>query len=190
MRAGEISDHRSLNLLLNGTFAVVILLVFGLSIHALLTTFGPSPTENSSQRVIRYRDIGAMLSKECSDCTLLTSEIGGLGFSFSGTVYDAFGLGDNQAVRFHPMKVPEERSTYYVGAIPVGYVEFRDPDLIVSMPVFSEAFRKSSLPSRYFKYECPISADRRTQIFGDTIIEIFSKRELSANGLAAAKCFF
>lgn len=137
-----------------------------------------------TDRVSHYLKIGAGLELECPNCTLLTSEIGGLGYTFKGTVYDAFGLGDPEAIKFHPLKVPEERSGYGVGAIPPKYVEMRDPDFVVSMPIFSEAFRMNQ-GLKYYVYDCLFDGK---PVFGDDRIQIFSKYEISAHTLAEIQC--
>jgi len=140
--------------------------------------------DKSSERVHDYLKISSALYQHCPECSLATSEIGGLGYGFKGTVYDAFGLGDPAAITFHPMKVPDERAGYHVGAIPPKYIEFRNPDFIVSMPVFSKAFRESKFVTDYVSYDCPIELN----IFGDSDIQIFSKKDLPADILLKINC--
>lgn len=136
--------------------------------------FGPS----SSLRVGMYLDIGADLYDHCPTCSLATSEIGGLGYGFRGTVWDGFGLADPEALQFHPMPIPEERSHPAIGAIPAQYIPLRDPDFVVSMPVFSMSARETGVLAGYTMYDCPFSPDRTVRIFGDDAIEIYSKVEL------------
>jgi hypothetical protein len=131
-----------------------------------------------------YSRIGENLYKFCSTCTLVTSEIGGLGYFFKGGVYDAFGLGDPVVMDFHPMEVPNERQDYGVGAIPPKYVELRDPDFIVSMPVFSFSLRKSSLIAKYHAYDCQLD----TVVFGDSVVKVFSKNSLPSQLLMKMGC--
>ena len=160
----------------------------GLSI--VFSVWGPYSKDYSSKRVGRYLEIGSALFKTCPTCTMVTSEIGGLGYSFEGIVYDGFGLGDPAATRYHPMKVPDERQDYGVGAIPVGYAELRNPDYIVSMPVFSYALRKSRFIEGYIKYQCPIDKHIEIKIFGDSTIDIYSKKIISSQIVDELNCEF
>jgi len=135
-------------------------------------------------RVKRYMDIGTELYSFCPSCTLASSEIGGLGFSYKGKVRDAFGLGDPLAARFHPLRVPEERQGYGIGAIPPDYIAYRNPDFIVSMPIFSVSLRASSIISPYLSYDCPIGAN----IWGNHIIQVFSMQPFSTHRLSIMGC--
>jgi hypothetical protein len=140
--------------------------------------------DKSSERVHDYLKISYALYQHCPECSLATSEIGGLGYGFKGTVYDAFGLGDPAAITFHPMKVPDERAGHGVGAMPPKYIQFRNPDFIVSMPVFSKAFRESKFVTNYVSYDCPM----KLNLWGDSAIQIFSKKDLPADILLKINC--
>ena len=143
----------------------------------------PSP----NARVLHYLKIGSALYAHCPGCTLLSAEIGGLGYRFKGRFYDALGLADPQALRFHPLKVPQERQHYSVGAIPPSYAELRDPDLIVSMPLFARALIGSTFIKRYRGYDCPFDPQFGT-IWGHDKIRVFSKAPLPVETLAAMGC--
>lgn len=170
-------------------FDFLVLTGFGiLGLKVVLASFGILGSEPSALRVDRYRDIGAGLYSLCPSCKLLTSEIGGLGYSFKGEVYDAFGLGDPDAVKFHPMKVPEERNDYSVGAIPPKYVAYRNPDFVVSMPIFSKALRSSGLLNTYTRYDCPLGKNQALNIWGDNKIQIFSKKIFPSTTLLTMSC--
>jgi hypothetical protein len=147
-----------------------------------------SATNSSpAQRVGRYLEIGAALNAACPTCTLVTSEVGGLGYAFPGRVYDAFGVTDPEAMRFHPMRVPDERPIYEIGAIPPEYIRARQPDFIVSMPHFSHALRVSPVLGRYHAYQCafPPAVGR---IWGDDRVYVFARTTVAAEGLAAIRC--
>ena len=132
-------------------------------------------------------EIGEMLFDSCNTCSLATSEIGGLGWKFNGKVLDGFGLGDPDAVKFHPLKVPEQRSHSAIGAIPPGYIKLKNPDFIVSMPIFIEYAQKSGMLQNYHKYSCNIFSDR-SPLWGSPYIQIFSKHELDQKNLDLANC--
>ena len=86
----------------------------------------------------------------------MSSEIGGLGYTFKGHIVDAAGLTSPEALRFHPMKIPEERSGGEIGAIPVGFVEEVRPDVIVSYDIFIEAFLRSNIRFDYVRIKKPL----------------------------------
>lgn len=88
-------------------------------------------------RVQQYLSVGQALASGCPECTLLTSEIGGLGYAFPGTVIDGVGLVSPEALNYHPMTVPDERLSGAVGAIPKEMVARVTPELIVTLDVFA-----------------------------------------------------
>jgi hypothetical protein len=89
-------------------------------------------------RVAEYRAVGTAIYQVCPSARLMTSEIGGLGDGFKGEILDGFGLATPAAIKYHPMRVPEERSSGLSGSIPFGFVQEAHPDLIVSYKFFAE----------------------------------------------------
>jgi hypothetical protein len=143
----------------------------------------------SGARAERYRTLGAALYAHCPGCTLASSEIGGLGYAFRGKVFDGLGLADQAALRFHPLRVPTQRASYRVGAIPPAYIALRDPDFVVSMPLFSEAFRASEISARFIRYDCALVPEQPSRtLWGDALIQVFAKRALPARVLAQMRC--
>ena len=161
--------------ILAGANIVVALLLY-LGATGSLAHLPTAENENAERRVLDYLRIGAALYAQCPECSLATSEIGGLGYSFKGTVYDAFGLADPEALTFHPMKVPQDRISHFTGAIPPAYIDLRKPDFIVSMANFSTALRASGKLDRYTRYDCLIEG---RPIWGLQQIEIYSLRDLN-----------
>jgi hypothetical protein len=159
-----------------------------LSSYLVLAQFGFIGHNNSRYRIDHYQMIASSLYAYCPSCTLASSEIGALGYAFHGRVYDTFGIADPDARRFHPMAVPEERSSYGVGAIPPQYIEFHKPDFVVSMPCFSEAFRASNVLSRYITYDCPFNLKGNNTIWGDTKIQVFSRTSLPSRMIENMGC--
>jgi len=106
-------------------------------------------------RVVEYRTVGRALEGSCPAGRLMTSEIGGLGDGFKGEILDGFGLASPAAIKYHPMRVPEERSSALLGAIPLGFVQETHPDVIVSYQSFAESVLKNFDPSMYVHYEYP-----------------------------------
>ncbi len=104
--------------------------------HELYSEYGPG------LRVNRYLQIGADLQARYPQASLLTSEVGGLGWSFEGRIIDGVGLISPEMLRFHPMSVPADRANGGLGALPPQAVVLARPDLIVSMDIFSMALRR------------------------------------------------
>jgi len=137
-------------------------------------------------RVQQYLRIGRDLAASSPAAVLMTPEVGGLGWTFSGKLIDAAGLVSPACLAFHPMAVPEERSKGSWGAIPVGAVQAFTPDLVVSMDQFSEVFRRAQSDGRLGEYvlvrEYPVFGDADARLSGkDTLwhsraIQVFARR--------------
>jgi hypothetical protein len=101
-----------------------------------------SPLFAENLRVTQYRAIGEHLRTGRPETTLLTSEIGGLGWGFyPNRLIDGAALVTPSALKYHPMKVPEERNSGTWGCIPSGIVAETRPTYIVSLPLFTQALR-------------------------------------------------
>lgn len=103
--------------------------------------------ENAHVRQLKA--VGHRLERLLPGGSLLTSEIGALGFACTGRLVDGAGLVSPDALKYHPMQVPSQRSHGTVGAIPPQLVADVNPDIIVSRRIFVEAFRKSAVVARY-----------------------------------------
>ncbi|RME99216.1 MAG: hypothetical protein D6768_15530 [Chloroflexi bacterium] len=117
---------------------------------------GLYPAFAAGARVRHYRAVAKQLYRDYPAATLMTSEIGGLGYGFRGKIVDGAGLVSPEALRYHPMKIPQERSGGHIGAIPVGLIEEVNPEIIVSYDIFIEAFLKSPVQSRYTRRTQPV----------------------------------
>lgn len=80
-----------------------------------------------SARVHEYLTVGSILANSCPSGTLMTSEIGALGWSFQGHIHDAFGIASPRAIAFQPLT-----SGASVAGIPAAYALETQPDVIVS----------------------------------------------------------
>lgn len=114
-----------------------------------------APAFAQGARVRSYIAVGRELFARLPDHTLVTSEIGGLGYGYQGHIDDAFGLISPAALRYHPMRVPEERRSGGIGAIPPGYVRETRPGLIVTYDYFAEALLRSDVVEHYVRIELP-----------------------------------
>lgn len=134
-------------------------------------------------RVRQYLKIGDELAMHYPDALLMTSEIGGLGWAFPGKIMDAVGLVSPECLKYHPMPVPNQRSSGGIGAIPPQAVYDLHPDLIVSMETFSEALRGDMAAQRMTNYRLlanypvlgeAVSGDRgRLGLWGSRWIQVF-----------------
>jgi hypothetical protein len=107
-------------------------------------------------RVHEYRRIGEALYQQCPSGVLMTSEIGGLGWGFHGAILDAAGLASPEAIRYHPMRVPEERKDGTLGEIPPGFIRERRPDLIVTYDTFAETALPAARSLGYIDFSYPL----------------------------------
>ncbi|RMG43321.1 MAG: hypothetical protein D6719_04105 [Candidatus Dadabacteria bacterium] len=108
-----------------------------------------SPTFIQGARTRLYAKIARELSKQLPDKTLLSSEVGALGYYYQGRVIDAAGVTGSGALKYHPMSIPDQRAHGLLGAIPVGFVEEASPDIIVSYDIFDQALINSEAASNY-----------------------------------------
>jgi hypothetical protein len=106
-------------------------------------------------RAIEYLSVGRSIYQECPTARLMSSEIGGLGVGFGGEILDAVGLATPSAIKYHPMRVPDERSSGDLGEIPTGFVRETHPDVIVSYDVFAESLLKNPDRSIYAEFVYP-----------------------------------
>ncbi len=117
---------------------------FGLLIHSLAVGHTEKISlVSESARTHEYLAVGDALRQTCPASDLMTSEIGALSYAFQGHVLDGFGLASPDAIKYHPMRVPEERAAPWLGAIPTGYVREKKPDLIVTFDIFGAAVLRS-----------------------------------------------
>jgi hypothetical protein len=114
-----------------------------------------SPNFGEAAVVHRYLTIGRTLDSACPDSTLLSSEIGGLGESFHGTIIDGFGLATPEAIQFQPLRIPEDRSSGSIGAFSAGIVDLKKPDVIVTYEIFAGSFLRSPLVNDYYRIQIP-----------------------------------
>lgn len=136
------------------TAIILSLLPISILAHYFLATFiniNYLPDVLVNERIERYTEVGVLLNKIFPDEQLLTSEIGALGYSYDGKIIDAAGLVSPAALKYHPMKVPTQRQSSLIGAIPAKFVTETNPEIIVSYPVFVKEFDKSTIKKNYEK---------------------------------------
>jgi hypothetical protein len=122
-------------------------------------------------RVQQYLQVSQWLNKKYPNAVLMTSEIGGLGYGFEGKILDGCGLISPEAIKYHPMKVPEQRTSSLIGAIPLKYAEQKKPELLVSLESFCEEFSHSKFAhEKYYKIQLPVFTARDLRLSPDSTI--------------------
>lgn len=135
-------------------------------------------------RVQTYLYVGAILNNEYPHTTLLTSEIGGLGYAFKGKILDAAGLASPDALDFHPMNIPQERTEGSIGAIPPAYVAQKSPDLIVTYDLFAQALMRDVTIQQYnmilFPAHRPQDAvyTKNGKLWGSNYLRVYIHKDL------------
>lgn len=168
----------------------VAMVLFTLQLIGLGQTFvgavyNPSlyPGFENGARVRQYIEIGKLLEKEYPSASLMSVEIGALGYSFHGHIHDAAGLASPAALAFHPMKIPEERMNGWIAAISPGYVNSTKPEIIVSYDIFAQALLNSGVEMHYVIINVPaILADdarrsNKTTIFESEYVRIYLRKD-------------
>jgi hypothetical protein len=156
----------------------------GTSVYAGLATPGRYPLFEINARVNQYIRVGADLYRQYPDAVLLTSEIGGLGYGFEGRIADGAGLVSPAALRYHPMRVPEERSNALIGAIPLAYVLEMNPEIIVSYDINAEQVLRGGLESDYIHLREPIYTPEdmalatHPYMLGSEYLHVFIRRDV------------
>ncbi len=136
-------------------------------------------------RVRHYRQVGQELAQRYPSARLLAPEIGALGYAFGGYILDGEGLASPAALRYHPMKVPTERIDEMFAAVPPGFVEESDPEIIVAYDVFIDAFEHSPIAERYVHLTRPLflpddmARDPLAVLWWSTKLNIFVRKDLS-----------
>jgi hypothetical protein len=117
--------------------------------NALLNRPSGSGTLLQSLRTQTYLTVGRELLRDCPNGVLLTSEIGAIGWTYRAKIVDGLGLASPEVLRYHPMRVPEQRSSETIGAIPAFAVAELRPDLVVGMETFMQDFlqQRTRLPA-------------------------------------------
>ena len=106
-------------------------------------------------RVHEYLRVGSALNDICPGGKLLTSEIGGLGYSFHGYISDGLGLVTPEAVQYHPLHFPEDSPSHNDAAIPPRFAAALKPDLIVTYNIMGEAIINKAFSMGYTDLQLP-----------------------------------
>lgn len=154
-------------------------------VQVLLSSFVPRmfPDYEANARARSYLRIGSELHAKYPDAHLMTSEIGALGYAFGGFILDGAGLVTPEALRYHPLSIPRERDSGFVGAIPTRFIGAAEPEIIVSMPVFMKDFVRRGDTSNYIEQQEPLYLPEDAVYLGDNLwgsrgITVFVRRDI------------
>jgi len=120
-------------------------------------------------RVHEYQRIGSALRVACPRGTLMTSEIGGLGWGFQGEILDGAGLASPDAITYNRERPPAQPGQVEGGDIPAAYVLDRRPDLIVSYDRFAPEAIPAARAIGYTDYIYPILTREDRGLFKDVL---------------------
>ncbi len=174
--SGTTSESRALVVITLVALVIPHSIALGITFVA---SFGPIeryPYLAENARVRRYVDVARRLDAGFATATLMSSEVGGLGFGFRGRVVDGMGLVSPEALPYHPLHVPDERSRGSLGAIPPEFVEAIDPEIVVTLEAFGEALLRSPIAERYVDYRFPVYLPADARALGTS--ELWESRHL------------
>jgi hypothetical protein len=144
-----------------------------------------SPFFESGARARQLRFLGTFVYSVFPGARVLAPEIGAFGFSFKGPIIDAIGLVSPEAVDFHPLKVPEERATGFLGSVPVAFVEKEKPEIMVGLKTFFAHVLTTDITHDYDIIERPAMCEEdrlralNPSVFGSQEILIFRRKGLA-----------
>jgi hypothetical protein len=140
-----------------------------------------SPMFASGARTMTLSTIGQALYASSPEARILAPEIGALGFAFQGDVIDGVGLTYPAALRFHPLAVPLQRGSGFLGSVPGGLVREVAPEFVVGLPsLLHDAIRTGALDS-YVRYSLPIiggsllRSERALTVWGNPSVDLYVK---------------
>ncbi len=166
--------------------AVPAVLPLGYAVYATAVDPAWTPGFFPDARARKYIQVGEQLWKTFPGETLLSTEVGGLGWGFRGKILDGVGLVSPAALKHHPMRVPEDRPTGLIGALPPGFVAEHRPGLIVGYDVFLGALLRSPAASDYVLFSEPIFLEEdlaRTSarsLWGSPALRVLVRKDLAA----------
>jgi len=161
-----------------------LLIGAGTDVRAVFSEISSYRYFKEGARARTYIQLGNDLYNSRPSASLMTSEIGGLGFGFKGYIWDGVGLASPDAIKHHPLTVPQERNFGGDGALPLAYVKEKGPDLIVTLPSLLQKNSELELAQFYEKRSVPVflqeDADLlppHADIWGNTRIDIYYDRK-------------
>jgi hypothetical protein len=154
-------------------------------IYAILFSPGSQQDLREAARARTLLKLGSTLQSCYPNRTFLAPEIGALGFSYTGTIVDAVGLATPEALRHHPLAVPEQRFSGVDGSVPEAMVKELKPEIIVAVERFLPFSRKSWFTTEYLNLEQPIFqpgdpvSKEASTLWGSKAILVSLRRDLN-----------
>jgi len=100
-------------------------------------------------RARQTSEVAAELYREYPHATLMTSEIGAVGFGFRGRIQDGAGLASPEALRYYPLPVPAERYDTADAPVPLRYLKDRRPGLVMAVDRHLDAVLSDPVRAEY-----------------------------------------
>ncbi len=112
-----------------------------------------------SARVQTYLKLSKVFSRYTNENTrLMVAEIGAISKYYPGVILDGVGLATPEALKYHPLDIPNQRSHGSIGAIPKSFFELQEPDLVVGYDLFIMGVSKSEKLQNYHIIRLPLFA--------------------------------
>jgi len=130
--------------------------------------------------------VAAELYREYPEATLMTSEIGAVGFGFRGRIQDGAGIASPEALRYYPLPVPAERYDAADAPVPLRYLKDQRPGLVMAVDrhldaVLSDPVRAEYVHVRRRLYDANDDARRASEtLLWDSIryLDVLIRRDL------------
>ncbi len=136
-------------------FCVQPLTNFLLYSYSSIFDLSKVPSAPMNLRVQRYIEVGQGIYSILPNATLLTNEIGGLGYSFKGKIIDAAGLISPELFTILEKESSDQNNQKTSGTIPAELVEEIKPDIVISFPLLAGSFEGSYAHLNYEKFSVP-----------------------------------
>jgi hypothetical protein len=93
--------------------------------------------------------IASELYREYPDATMMSSEIGAVGFGFGGPVEDAAGIASSKVLAYLPLRVPDERLDSTDFPVPHRLVEQVRPGIVLGLDRHLDGLLRRAVSSEY-----------------------------------------
>ncbi len=140
-----------------------------------------------SARVQTYLKLSKVISRYTDEKSrLMVAEIGAISKYYSGIILDGVGLATPEALKYHPLRVPDQRAHGSIGAIPKKFFEDTKPDLVIGYDLFILGISKSEKLQNYYVIPLPLFAnewihklDNQSTFWGSRHLYLFIRRDFA-----------
>ena len=176
-----------LTYLLAGSLCYPVPVEIGLrNIYALITTkVYLQENYRLGGRVQQYLKIGEMLQQKMPNATVMTPEIGGLGWAFHGKIIDSAALVSPDFLKYYLNQTAKQAIERFFVRIPLAAIQEFNPDMIVGLNVWTtevaNAIKTGQLRGYHLVKSYPIVPPEQLRVgesvtfWGSSSIEVYAK---------------